>query len=51
MTYLSSCIVELLQLVLTNNCFDFNGKYMGTKLAPPHARLFKSRFEGQHVYT
>ena len=55
----NSYIVELLQVVLTNNYFDFNGKHycqksgtaMGTKLAPSYANLFMSKFEQDHVYT
>ena len=55
----NSYIIELLQVVLTNNYFDFNGKHyhqksgtaMGTKLAPSYANLFMSKFEQDHVYT
>ena len=55
----SSCIVELLEVVLTNNYYDFNGKHyhqisstaMDTKLAPSYANLFTTRFEENHVYT
>ena len=55
----NSYIVELLQVVLTNNYFDFNGKHyhqksgtaMGTKLAPSYANLFMSKFEQDNVYT
>ena len=54
-----SYIIELLQVVLTNNYFDFNGKHyhqksgtaMGTKLAPSYANWFMSKFEQDHVYT
>ena len=55
----NSYIIELLQVVLTNNYFDFNGKHYhqksgtatGTKLAPSYANLFMSKFEQDHVYT
>ena len=55
----NSYIVELLEVVLTNNYFDFNGKHyhqisgtaMGTKLAPSYANLFMTKFEQNHVYT
>ena len=55
----NSYIIELLQVVLTNNYFDFNGKHyhqksgtaMGTKLALSYANLFMSKFEQDHVYT
>ena len=55
----NSYIIELLELVLTNNHFEFNGKYyhqlsgtaMGTKLAPSYANLFMSTFEDKYVYT
>ena len=55
----NSYIIELLQVVLTNNYFDFNGKHyhqksgtaMSTKLAPSYANLFMSKFEQDHVYT
>ena len=55
----NSYIVELLEVVLTNNCFDFNGKHyhqisgtaMGTKLAPSYAYLFMSKCEEHHLYT
>ena len=51
----NSYIIELLELVLTNNHFEFNGKYyhqlsvtaMGTKLAPSCANLFMTKFEGK----
>ena len=52
-------IIELLELVLTNNHFEFNGKYyhqlsataMGTKLAPSYANLSMTTFEETYVYT
>ena len=52
-------IIELLEVVLTNNCFDFNGKHyhqkfgtaMGTKLASSYASLFMTKFELIHIYT
>ena len=55
----NSYIVELLELVLTNNHFEFNGEFyhqlsgtaMGTKLAPSYANLFMSKFEDKYVYT
>ena len=55
----NSYIVELLEVVLTNNYFDFNGKHyhqtsataMGTMLAPSYANLFMTKFEQNHVYT
>ena len=55
----SSCIIELLELVLTNNHFEFNGIYyqqmsgtaMGTKLAPSYANLFMTKSEEKYVYT
>ena len=55
----NSYIIELLEVVLTNNYFDFNGKHyhqtsgtaMGTKLAPSYANLFMTKFEQNHVYT
>ena len=55
----NSYIIELLEVVLTNNYFDFNGKHyhqiagtaMGTKLAPSYANLFMTKFEKSHVYT
>ena len=45
--------IELLEVVLTNNYFNFNGKHyhqlsgtaMGTKLAPSYANLFMPKFE------
>ena len=55
----NSYVIELLELVLTNNHFEFNGKYyhqlsgtaMGTKLAPSYANLFMTTFEEKYVYT
>ena len=54
-----SYIIDLLELVLTNNHFEFNGKHyhqmsgnaMGTKLAPSYANLFMTKFEEKYVYT
>ena len=48
----NSYIIELLQVVLTNNYFDFNGRHyhqksgtaMGTKLAPSYVNLFMTKF-------
>ena len=55
----NSYITELLEVVLTNNYFDFNGKHyhqvsgtaMGTKLAPSYANLFMTKSEENHVHT
>ena len=55
----NSYINELLELVLTNNHFEFNGEFyhqlsgtaMGTKLAPSYANLFMTKFEDKYVYT
>ena len=55
----NSYIIELLEVVLTNNHFNFNGKHyhqvsgtaMGTKLAPLYANLFMTKFEEKYVYT
>ena len=55
----NSYIIELLELVLTNNHFEFNGNYyhqlsgtaMGTKLTPSYANLFIATFEDKYVYT
>ena len=55
----NSYIIELLELVLTNNHFEFNGEFyhqlsgtaMGTKLAPSYANLFMTKFEDKYVYT
>ena len=52
-------ILKLLELVLTKNNFDFNGKHylqvngtaMGTRVAPTYANLFMADFEDKHVYT
>ena len=54
----NSYIIELLELVLTNNHVEFNGNYyhqlsgtaMGTKLAPSYANLFMATFEDKYVY-
>ena len=55
----NSYIIELLELVLTNNHFEFNGEFyhqlsgtaMGTKLAPSYANLCLAKFEDKYVYT
>ena len=55
----NSYIVEPLEVVLTNNYFDFNSKHyhqisgtaMGTKLVPSYANLFMTKFEENHVNT
>ena len=55
----NSYIIELLELVLTNNHFEVNGEFyhqlsctaMGTKLAPSYANLFMTKFEDKYVYT
>ena len=55
----NSYIRELLEVVLTNNHFEFNGKHyhqvsgtgMGTKLASLYANLFMTKFEEKYVYT
>ena len=55
----NSYIIELLEVVLINNYFDFNGKHYhqksgtatGTRLAPSYANLFMTMFEKNHVYT
>ena len=55
----NSYIIEVLEVVLTNNHFEFNGKHchqvsgtaMGTKLAPSYANLFMIKFEEKYVYT
>ena len=55
----NSYIIELLDLVLTNNHFEFNvefyhqlsGTAIGTKLTPPYANLFMAKFEDKYVYT
>ena len=54
-----SYIIELLEVVLTNNHFRFNGTYyhlvsgtgVGTELAPSYANLFMTKFEEKYVYT
>ena len=54
----NSYIIEL-ELVLTNNHFEFSGEFyhqlsgtaMGTKLAPSYANLFMTKFEHKYVYT
>ena len=55
----NSHIIEVLEVVLTNNHFEINGTYyhqmsgtaMGTKLAPSYANLFMTRFEEKYVFT
>ena len=55
----NSYIIELLELVFTNNHFEINGNYyhqlsgtaMGTKLAHSYANLFMATFEDKYVYT
>ena len=55
----NSYLIQLLEVLLTNNLFEFNGKHyhqvsgtvMGTKLAPSYAKLFMTKFEEKHVYT
>ena len=55
----NSYITELLEVVQTNNYFEFSGKHyhkvsvtaMGTKLAPSYANLFMTKFEDNYVYT
>ena len=55
----NSSLIELLEMVLTKNNFDFNnthflqvgGTAMGTRLAPSYANLFMDYFERHHVYT
>ena len=55
----NSYIIKLLELVLTNNHFAFNGEFyhqlsgtaMGTKLAPSYANLFMTQFEDKYAYT
>ena len=55
----NSYIIELLEVVLTNNHFEFNDTYyhqvsgtaIGTKLAPSYANLFMNKFEEKYVYT
>ena len=53
----NSYITELLEIVLTNNHFEFDGTFyhqisgtaMGTKLAPSYANLFITKFEEKYV--
>ena len=55
----NSYITELLELVLTNNHFEFNGEFyhqlsgtaMGTKLATSYSNLFMTKFEDKYVFT
>ena len=55
----NSYIIELLEVVLTNNHFEFNGKHyhqvsgtaMGTKLVPSYANLSMPKFKEKYVYT
>ena len=55
----NSYIIQLLEVRLTNNNFEFNGKHyhqvsgtaMDTKLAPSYANLFMTKFEEVYVYT
>ena len=55
----NSYIIELLEVVLTNNHFEFNLKHyhqvsrtaMCTKLTPSYANLFMTKFEEKYVYT
>ena len=54
----NSYIIELLELVLTNNHFEFKGKYYyhlsGTAMAQhwqPHMPFFMTKFEEKYVYT
>ena len=55
----NSYIIVLLEVLLTNNHFEFNGKHyhqesgtaMGTKLAPSYANLFMTKFGQKYVYT
>ena len=55
----NSYIIELLEVVLTNKYFEFNGKCyhqvsgtaMVTKLAPLYANLFMTKFEEKYVCT
>ena len=52
-------IIDLLDMVLSKNNFNFNGlnflqvggTAMGTRLAPSYANLFMDYFERHHVYT
>ena len=53
----NSSLIDLLELVLTLNNFQFNGEnylqiggtVMGTKVAPSFANIFMSDFEDKHV--
>ena len=55
----NSYIIELLEVVLTNNDIEFNGTYyhqvsgtaMGSNLAPSYANLLMTKFEEKYVYT
>ena len=55
----NSSLIQLLEVVLTKNNFDFNNRHylqvggtaMGTRLAPSYANLFMDYFERKHVYT
>ena len=55
----NSYIIELLEVALTNNHFEFSGKHynqvsgtaMGSKLAPYNANFFVTKFEEKYVYT
>ena len=55
----NSYVIELLELALTNNHFEFNGKHyhqmsgtaMGTKLVPSYANLSMTKFEENNEYT
>ena len=52
-------LCELLEAVLTMNCFQFNGENyiqiggtaMGTKVVPSLANIFMAAFEEKYVYT
>ena len=52
-------ITEPLEVVLTNNHFEFNGTFyhqvsgtaLDTKLAPSYANLLRTKFEEKYVYT
>ncbi len=52
-------LLDLLDLILKCNNFDFNGKHylqvngtaMGTRVAPTYANLFMADFEERYVYT
>ena len=55
----NSYIIELLDVVLTNNNFELNGTFyhqvsgtaVGTKLAPSYTNIFLTKFEEKYVYT